>query len=96
MHRTIENDNVLDYSTGAKKKHIKLTENENIEYRSGKLYHSSGDTQVKVKRRTKHSKSTGGQKSFSDAFAAHGSYTLDATLYHSMPELDKGEVLVTR
>ena len=75
MHRSIKSDDVIDYSTGARKRDIQLTKDEDIEYRDGILYHSSGDSLVKIKDRKETQDDS--QKSFSDAFSAHGSYNLD-------------------
>ena len=74
MHRNIESEDVIEYSTGAKKKHFKLERNEDIEYRDGKLYHSSGDTDIKLKGKDEQN---GDQMSLSKAFSAHGSFSLD-------------------
>ena len=48
MHRTITSDDVKKYSTGARMKDVQLEKEEDIEYRSGHLYHSSGSTTVKM------------------------------------------------
>ena len=74
MHRHIEGSDVIDYSSGAKKKNIKLTKDEDIEYRDGFLYHSSGSTVLRIKQGQK---AEAVEKSVTEAFAAEGSYTLD-------------------
>ena len=48
MHRTITSDDVKKYSTGARMRDVQLEKEEDIEYRSGHLYHSSGSTTVKM------------------------------------------------
>ena len=75
MHRSINGKDVIDYSTGARKRDIQLRKEEDIEYRDGVLQHSSGDTSFKIENinEPQHSQ----EKEFSDVFSAHGSYTLD-------------------
>ena len=78
MHRSVDSKDVIDYSTGARKRDIQLRKEEDIEYRDGVLQHSSGDTSFKIENKNdikepQHSQ----EKEFSDAFSAHGSYTLD-------------------
>ncbi len=78
MHRSVDGNDVIDYSTGARKRDIQLRKEEDIEYRNGVLHHSSGDTMFKVKGKTNIEEAQNSQeKKFSDAFSAHGSYTLD-------------------
>jgi len=48
MHRSISTGDVKEYSTGARVKDVQLEKEEDIEYRSGHLYHSSGSTTVKM------------------------------------------------
>ena len=44
MHRSVSSDDVKEYSTGARAKDVKLKKEEDIEYHSGRLHHSSGTT----------------------------------------------------
>lgn len=48
MHRTIKSEDVLEYASGIPKRDVLLTKEEDIEYRSGALYHSSGKTHIKM------------------------------------------------
>ena len=48
MHRTVSSDDVKKYSTWARMKDVQLEKEEDIEYHSGHLYHSSGSTTVKM------------------------------------------------
>ena len=78
MHRFIDSKDVIDYSTGARKRDIQLQKDEDIEYRDGILQHSSGDTSFKIQNKKGITEPESGQeKDFSDAFSAHGSYNLD-------------------
>ena len=86
MHRFIGSDDIIDYSTGARKRDIQLTKDEDIEYRDGILYHSSGDTSFKINNRHSIEEPRDKQqKSFSDAFSAHGSYSLDLQQCYVQP-----------
>ena len=78
MHRSIDSKDIIDYSTGARKRDVQIRKEEDIEYRNGVLQHSSGDTLFKVQSKTGIEEPRSSQeKEFSDAFSAHGSYTLD-------------------
>ena len=78
MHRSVDGKDVIDYSTGAKKRDIQLWKEEDIEYRNGVLHHSSGDTMFKVEgKKDVEDAQSSQEKEFSDAFSAHGSYSLD-------------------
>ena len=48
MHRTVNSKDVVDYSLHVPKDDVVLTKEEDIEYKSGKLYHSAGRTSVKL------------------------------------------------
>lgn len=73
MHRYIESDDVISYSSEASKKNIKLLKVEDIEYRDGFLFHSSGSTDIKINVQDDNE----ADHSISEAFEAEGSYTLD-------------------
>ena len=88
MHRFIESDDVIDYSTGAKKTDIELRKDEDIEYRDGILYHSSGDASLKLKHKS-NIEDVQEEKTLSDAFSAHGSYTLNLQQCYVQRKKDK-------
>ena len=48
MHRSISNRDVEEYSTDVQPCDIQFTKDEDIEYRSGTLYSSSGTTSVEI------------------------------------------------
>ena len=75
MHRHVETNDVIEFSANANKKDIKLTKDEDIEYRNGKLYHSAGTTDIKLKE-GKSRLTEGKEKSISEALKVHGSYSL--------------------
>ena len=75
MYRHIEGDDVIEYSSGANKKNVKLMKDEEIEYRNGFLYHSSGTTEIKLKGSNEDENLV--EHSISEAFVAQGSYSLD-------------------
>ena len=83
MHRFINSRDVEEYSTDAQPRDIQLTKDEDIEYRSGTLYSSSGTTFVEIL-----TFSQGRQQQLADEeepsnltdsnmFTVNGSYTLD-------------------
>ena len=83
MHRSISSRDVEEYSTDAQPRDIQLTKDEDIEYRSGTLYSSSGTTFVEIL-----TLSQGRQQQLADeeepsnltdskTFTVNGSYTLD-------------------
>ena len=81
MHRTVSSDDIKMYSTGARIKDMQLEKEEDIEYRSGHLYHSSGSTTVKmakIKQRfsSRHTTLQEGPLN-EELFSANGSYVLD-------------------
>ena len=82
MHRSVSSRDVEEYSTDVQPRDIQLTKDEDIEYRSGTLYSSSGTTFVEILT------SQGTQQQFADEeepsnltdsnmFTVNGSYTLD-------------------
>ena len=48
MHRTVKSDDVVDYTSHIPKDDV-LRKDEDIEYRSGMLYHSTGRTSVRLR-----------------------------------------------
>ena len=83
MHRSISSRDIEEYSTDAQPRDIQLTKDEDIEYRSGTLYSSSGTTFVEIL-----TLSQGRQQQLADeeepsnltdskTFTVNGSYTLD-------------------
>ena len=89
MHRSIDGKDVIDYSTGARKRDIQLRKEEDIEYRDGILQHSSGDTSFKIQNKNSIEEPRSSQeKEFSDAFSAHGSYNLDLQRCYTLTKQD--------
>ena len=81
MHRSISSGDVKKYSTGARVKDVQLEKEEDIEYRSGHLYHSSGSTTVKMAKPQqrfsgRHTTLQEGPLN-EDLLTANGSYVLD-------------------
>ena len=83
MHRSISSRDVEEYSTDVQPRDIQLTKDEDIEYRSGTLYSSSGTTFIEIL-----TLSQGTQQQLPDeeepsnltdsnTFTVNGSYTLD-------------------
>ena len=94
MHRTISSDDVKKYSTGARMKDVQLEKEEDIEYRSGHLYHSSGSTIVKMAKprqrfTSRHTTLQEGPLS-DELLSANGSYVLDRLRCYRVPSNKRG------
>ena len=93
MHRSISTGDVKEYSTGARVKHVQLEKEEDIEYRSGHLYHSSGSTTVKMAKPQqrvsgRHTTLQEGPLN-EDLLTANGSYVLDMLRCYTVPSTAK-------
>ena len=83
MHRSISSQDVEEYSTDVQPRDIQLTKDEDIEYRSGTLYSSSGTTFVEIltfsQGRQQHLADEEEPSNLTDpnTFTVNGSYTLD-------------------
>ena len=81
MHRSVTSDDVEEYPGENQAQDIHLTKDEDIEYRSGILYSSSGTTFVQVLTlpQGKQQQLADGEEPLSNpnTFSANGSYTLD-------------------
>ena len=92
MHRSISSSDVKEYSTGIHVKHVQLQKEEDIEYRSGYLYHSSGSTTVKMVKPSQRFASKQEDDSLTeDLFSANGSYVLDLVHCYTVPSNTKGK-----
>ena len=93
MHRSISSGDVKKYSTGARVKDMQLEKEEDIEYRSGHLYHSSGSTTVKmakIKQRFPSRHTTLQEGPLNDELlSANGSYVLDLLRCYTVPSAAK-------
>ena len=85
MQRTIEEGDIIDYTTEMPKEDFKFKQVEDIEYRNGGLYHSGGYTEVKMEKDLSDDMENEHQPSFSDIFSASGSYNLDLQHCYSVP-----------
>ena len=74
MHRHIENDDIIAYSSGAKKSTFHLIKDEDIDYRQGILQHSSGSIVVELNNVQNQSEK---EMPISKALSSQGSYTMD-------------------
>ena len=83
MHRFINSQDVEEYSTDAQPRDIQLTKDEDIEYRSGTLYSSSGTTFVEIltfsqeRQQQLADEEEPSNLTDSNTFTVNGSYTLD-------------------
>ena len=93
MHRSISSGDVKKYSTGARVKDMQLEKEEDIEYRSGHLYHSSGSSTVKMAKPQqrfagRHTTLQDGPLN-EDLLTANGSYVLDLLRCYTVPSTAK-------
>ena len=83
MHRSISNRDVKEYSTDVQPRDIQFTKDEDIEYRSGTLYSSSGTTFIEIltfsqgKQQQLADEEEPSNLTDSNTFIVNGSYTLD-------------------
>ena len=94
MHRSVSSDDVKEYSTGARVKDIQLEKEEDIEYQSGHLFHSSGVTSVKLARsrqkmRNGHAILPEGPLN-DQVLSTNGSYSLDLVRCSQIPSAKRG------
>ena len=85
MQRTVQEDDIINYTTGMPKEDFKFKQVEDIEYRNGSLYHSGGYTEIKMEKDLSDDVEGEHQPSFSDIFSASGSYDLDLQYCYSVP-----------
>ena len=89
MHRSISSGDVKKYSSGTRVKDMQLEKEEDIEYRSGHLYYSSGSTTVKMvkpQQRFPSRRTTLQEGPLNvELFSANGSYILDLLRCYTVP-----------
>ena len=92
MHRSISSRDVEEYSTNVQPRDIQLTKDEDIEYRSGTLYSSSGTTFIEILTFTKGTQQQSADEeepsnlTDSNTFTVNGSYTLDRMQCYTLPK----------
>jgi len=74
MHRSVTSRDVTEYSTGAATKSINLNREEDIEYQTGTLQHSSGFINVSIAKPRRRGSETD-EDSFNLDISANGSYS---------------------
>ena len=79
MHRSINSKDVEEYSGDARPRDIELNKEEDVEYRSGSLYTSSGATHLQIftSQKRRHSQKMNDNLTDSDTLTVNGSYRLD-------------------
>ena len=94
MHRSVSSEDVKEYSTGTRVKDVKLQREEDIEYRSGRLHHSSGTTSIKItgsQQRIEGRRVELQEGPLSDKLlSANGSYSLDLLHCQKSPSSTRG------
>ena len=84
MHRSVRSNDVKEYSSDTQPSDIRLMKDEDIEYRSGTLYSSSGTTSVQIltfqqqqQRQLAEEMDPPSNLTDPNTFAVNGSYTLE-------------------
>ena len=80
MHRTVTNDDVIEYAMHTPNREIQLVEEEDIEYRDGRLYKSNGSMHLSVDKAmpiTDHEEDSIEDEDRPEVFNAHGSFTME-------------------
>ena len=91
MHRSVSSSDIKEYLTGAHVKHVQLQKEDNIEYRSGYLYHSSGSTTVKMVKPQERFASKLQEGPLNEKlFSANGSYILEQLHCNTVPSTERG------
>lgn len=87
MHRRVNSEDIIEYSTGIPKNDFNFKQSDDIEYRNGSLIHSGGYTEYNFRQNTgeENVEEDTHSDSFTDIFSAHGSYTLDFLRCYSVP-----------
>ena len=88
MHRRVNTEDIIDYSTRVPKDDFKFEQTEDIEYRNGSLLHSSGHTEYNFTQNHRE-ENIQDEHSFTDIFSARGSYTLDLLRCYSLPYITR-------
>ena len=90
MHRSVSSSDIKEYSTGAHVKHVQLQKEDDIEYHSGYLYHSSGSTTVKmVKPQERFASKLQEGPLNEELFSANGSYVLEQLHCNTVPSTER-------
>ena len=95
MHRSVSSDDVKEYSTGARVRDVQLQKEEDVEYRSGHLHHSSGMTSVKLSRPRQ--RITGRRVALPEGplndklLSANSSFSLDLMYCQKIPSSTRGK-----
>ena len=82
MHRTINSEDVIEYPMHVRARDVSLHEEEDIEYRDGRLTKSNGTMSISIDT-SKTSADSNREESddeFSNVFSAHGSFTMELRL----------------
>ena len=78
IHRTVTSDDILEYSSGIPTRDVQLQEEDDIEYRDGRLVKSSGNMHLSVDKEIHNSDDESpGMAEFADVVTAHGSFLME-------------------
>ena len=78
IHRTVTSDDILEYSSGIPTRDVQLQEEDDIEYRDGRLVKSSGKMHLSVDKEIHSSDDESpGMAEFADVVTAHGTFSME-------------------
>ena len=94
MHRSISNNDVIEYPMDIPDKDVELTEEEDIEYRDGRLVRSNGTMNISMERTlSSHNELTpddSEDNNFSNMFNARGSFLMELKVCRLVPLTARG------
>ena len=97
MHRSVSSDDVVEYPTNIPARDVELVEEEDIEYRDGKLFKSNGTMNVSIEKAlssqdefTPDSADENQDDNFSNMFNARGSYAMELKVCRLVPLTARG------
>ena len=85
VHHTVSSDDILEYSNDINPKDVEFIEEDDIEYRDGRLLKASETIHLSVDRRMSERESDG-DDDFSDVVTAHGSFSMELKECRTAPK----------
>ena len=77
IHRTVNSQDVIEYASHVPPQEVQFHEEDDIEYREGKLVKSNGTVHLSVDRSAPLSNRDGGDQLFADVFTTRGSFNME-------------------
>ena len=77
IHRTVNSEDVIEYASHVPPREVQFHEEDDIEYREGKLVKSNGTVHLSLDRSAPLSHRDGGDQLFADVFTTRGSFNME-------------------